>query len=93
MATERQRMSPLEEQSEAIFSQLLEHGSNGAELTRNSELRVTEVESASTLEANDGGTLVAPILLPQATSKKGIGGTLNSKLQSNVHCSSVAICP
>ena len=43
-------LSPLEEQSEAIFSQLLEHGSNGAELTRNSDLRSTEVESV-TLEA------------------------------------------
>ena len=43
-------MSPLEEQSEAIFSQLLEHGSNGAELTRNSDLRRTEVEIHSTLE-------------------------------------------
>ena len=45
-----QFVSPLEEQSEAIFSQLLEHGSNGAELIRNSDLRRTEVEIHSTLE-------------------------------------------
>ena len=43
-------MSPLEEQSEAIFSQLLEHGSNGAELTRNSELRLDEVKCSACLE-------------------------------------------
>ena len=44
-------MSPLEEQSEAIFSQLLEHGSNGAELIRNSELVVTDVDRLFVLEA------------------------------------------
>ena len=86
-------MSPLEEQSEAIFSQLLEHGSNGAELTRNSDLRSTEVESV-TLEAQrrwntrrvkvlscfiyDGGTLVAPILQSQVNPEEEIGGTLDS---------------